>query len=263
MRRLFFVMSLILCLCGQSLTTETQHWPDEQTLGPFQYRADFSLARHSALLQDVARLRFQIPATLQIDDSLGPVHLHLFKKKSTYQRYLRAYFPGVPMRRALYIQQDGVGMVFVYLNRELAVDLRHETTHAVLHGLLPMVPLWLDEGLAEYFEAPEANRLQRHPHFKAVLDGIHKHRIPPIEKLESIDDMADMEPADYQDSWAWVHFFLHGPDAARRLLNAYLRDIQRHVPPGRFSERAVRAIPDLEQQFAAHFLRMERLAANP
>ena len=68
-------------------------------------------------------------------------------------------------------EQMRINLTMFQNERELAVDLRHETTHAVLHGLLPMVPLWLDEGLAEYFEAPEANRLQRHPHFKAVLDG--------------------------------------------------------------------------------------------
>ncbi|GIT30210.1 MAG: hypothetical protein Ct9H300mP1_22560 [Planctomycetaceae bacterium] len=31
-------------------------------------------------------------------------------------------------------------------------DLRHEFTHGVLHSSLKRVPLWLDEGLAEYFE---------------------------------------------------------------------------------------------------------------
>ena len=36
----------------------------------------------------------------------------------------------------------------------LRTDLRHELTHALLHGVLKDVPLWLDEGLAGFFELP-------------------------------------------------------------------------------------------------------------
>ena len=48
----------------------------------------------------------------------------------------------------------GPGKVFAYKSKALPVDVRHEGTHGLLHAALPMVPLWLDEGLAEYFEVP-------------------------------------------------------------------------------------------------------------
>ena len=47
-------------------------------------------------------------------------------------------------------------------------DLRHELTHALLHGVLQDVPLWLDEGLAVYFELPPANE-GVNPHHLEVL----------------------------------------------------------------------------------------------
>ena len=45
-------------------------------------------------------------------------------------------------------------MVYTYWGNRIQQDLRHELTHAILHSVLKDVPLWLDEGLAEYFEVP-------------------------------------------------------------------------------------------------------------
>jgi hypothetical protein len=153
-------------------------------------------------------------------------------------------------------------MVYVHSGHELATDLRHETTHAVLHSLLPSVPLWLDEGLAEYSEVPEAECRLGHRHLKATLDKIRQHEVRRIESLESIRDMSSMQPADYQDAWAWIHFSLHGPEPARLVLAEFLQDIQRRKLIEHFSQRARQAIPDLEQQFAVHFLHLERANAQ-
>ena len=72
--------------------------------------------------------------------------------KATYQAYMKQYFPKVPYRRALFIKARGPGMVFACQGTDFEIDVRHESTHALLHAWLPSVPLWLDEGLAEYFE---------------------------------------------------------------------------------------------------------------
>ena len=45
-------------------------------------------------------------------------------------------------------------VVYAQGGDRLADDLRHEMTHAYLHSVVPDVPLWLDEGLAKYFELP-------------------------------------------------------------------------------------------------------------
>ncbi len=40
---------------------------------------------------------------------------------------------------------------------------------------------------------------------------------------------------DYRESWAWVHFLLHGPADFERVLPSYLRAIQSGEPPGPLS----------------------------
>ena len=39
--------------------------------------------------------------------------------------------------------------VYAYWGDRVAEDLRHEVTHGYLHTMVPHVPLWLDEGLAQ------------------------------------------------------------------------------------------------------------------
>ena len=57
-------------------------------------------------------------------------------------------------------------LVYTYWGDRIQQDLRHELTHALLHSVLKDVPLWLDEGLAEYFEMPVSWILDDFPHFE-------------------------------------------------------------------------------------------------
>ena len=49
-------------------------------------------------------------------------------------------------------RRDSERVVYTYSSPRLEEDLRHEATHALLRGSFGDLPLWLDEGLAEYFE---------------------------------------------------------------------------------------------------------------
>ncbi len=144
-------------------------------------------------------------------------------------------------------------MVFAFQSREMPVDLRHESTHAVLHSILPMVPLWLDEGLAEYFEVPPAARYRQNPHLAEIRTRLRWRRPPSLKKLEELRDVSEMHSDQYRDAWAWAHFLLHGPPTAQEELQRFLADIQSYTPPGRLDVRLARRIPLVEQDFAEHF----------
>ena len=116
-----------------------------------------------------------------------------------------------------------------------------------------MVPLWLDEGLAEYFEVPDDRRRNGNPHLKLVKLSAHLGQVPDIESLEQMSNLSQMTRTKYRHAWAWVHFMLHGPQEAREELTRYLADIQALTPPGQLSHRIGRRVPDLKRAFAAHF----------
>ncbi len=230
-----------------------QQWPDLRRDGQFVFHANFSLDTCSDLLDEVKLLSHEIPKRLQLQPSKEQIHVYLFSQRDVYQQYMRNYFPGVPYRRALFIKERGPGMVFAFRSNELAVDLRHETTHAVLHTLLPMVPLWLDEGLAEYFEVRPADRQHQNPHLRSMRWRSRFRRVPKLSKLEAFRELSHMKHDDYRDAWAWVHFMLHGPLEARAELYSYLADIQAHIPPGKLSQRLHRHVPQVERKFLLHF----------
>lgn len=250
-----------LALAGPAEVPAQARWPDERAAGPFLCHADFSLAAHENLLQELAALQRDLVRTLGVQLTREPIHLFLFAQKRTYDAYLGHYFPDVPSRRALYIKERGPGMVFAFRSADdFEIDVRHEGTHALLHADLAMVPLWLDEGLAEYFELPADQRTHGHRHLKDMKWQLSKMnfvaRIKPaqssLERLEDLHELNQMGANEYRQAWSWVHFMLHGSEAAHDELLRYLADIRAQTPPGRLGERLRRRIPDLEEQWAEH-----------
>ena len=244
---------LATTLVAVASVADAAGWPDEHRSGAFVYHADFQMRNFHPLLESVSQLQHDVTAQLGLTGSNEPVHVFLFHRQSAYRAYVRRYFPNAPPRPALFVKQRGPGMVFARVGPNLAVDLRHETTHAVLHRMLPMVPLWLDEGLAEYFEAEREKRASGNPHLNSIRSRARWGRVPRIEALERLGDLADMKAEHYRDAWAWVHFMLHGPPEAKQTLVSYLNDVAAHVPPGDLSKRLRRSVPGLDRAYLAHF----------
>jgi hypothetical protein len=121
-----------------------------------------------------------------------------------------------------------------------------------------MVPLWLDEGLAEYFELAEDQRAFDHPHLSSLRWNLRLGIMPSLESLEERQELSEMGSMEYRYSWAWAHFMLHGPVAAHHALVGYLRDISLRRPPGRLSERLSHDVPEIERQLVQHFKHWQR-----
>ena len=228
-------------------------WVDQRPAGPFLCRAEFPISSYEPLVRELEQLQLDVVRLLKVGPSREIIELCLFRDERTYRSYLHAQFPGVPYRRALFVKGNGPGKVHVYRSKEFAVDVRHESTHALLHAAMPMVPLWLDEGLAEYFEVPLDQRASDNAHLKKLKLGLMVGLVPHLERLEAKHDIAEMTASDYRYAWAWVHFMLHGPPEAHDELVHFLSDIQASTPPGRLSQRLERRLPGIEKRLVRHF----------
>lgn len=233
-------------------------WVDHRQHGPFQLQATFPLHELTPLMEELSELELELQRTLAIPPAQSHVDVFLFDRKSAHRAVLNKLYPRVPYRRALYVQKGSHASVFAYRHSELPIDLRHECTHALLHSNLPMVPLWLDEGLAEYFEMPVEKRAFDHPHLGKLRWNLRLGMVRSIESLEQCHDLNEMGSSEYRFSWAWVHYMLHGPLPAHRVLVHYLRDIRRGNPPGLLSERLREAVPHLEASLVDHFRKWRR-----
>ncbi len=117
--------------------------------------------------------------------------------------------------------RDRPGRLHLPENR-LEEDLRHEATHALARGAYGDLPLWLDEGLAEYFEtqadAPDA----QNEHLAKIREDLRQGWTPDLPRLESLTDIHQMTPRDYREAWGWVHLMLGGDRPSDSLLVNYL-----------------------------------------
>jgi Protein of unknown function (DUF1570) len=263
-RCLLAVLFALLLALAAGRQAHAADWADERVSGPFVCRADFRLDQLDALFVELARLQTDLSRLLMVEEAHEPVELYLFATEHNYRTFLAARLPQVPYRRALFVKGRGAGKVFAYKSKDMPIDVRHEGTHGLLHAALPMVPLWLDEGLAEYFEVPANKRIYANPHLlrtrgdvwvgRAETNGgpSWKH-ITPLPQLEAKRDVSEMTAIDYRHSWAWTHFLLHGPPEAHDELIKFLADIKNSTPPGQLSERLEKRLPGLDQRLAQHF----------
>lgn len=228
-------------------------WIDQRQVGPFVCQASYHLGDQAKLLAELPPLELELQRVLAVRPASSAVYLYLMKDESQHAAYIGERFPQVPYRRALFVKQDGHASVFAYRNPELADDLRHECTHALLHADLPVVPLWLDEGLAEYFEVAKADRPRNHPYMQRLKWDLARGRIESIPALERKQRLDQMTAVDYRSAWAWAHFMLHGPVEAYAELITFLQNIRNHSAPGVLSQHLRRALPDLDVRFHRHF----------
>jgi hypothetical protein len=246
------IWAVCLAASAPALTASADEWADEQRLGVFVFRSDFSLRDIAPTVEDLGELQKDIEATLNLQCRDRGIIVHLFRSQWSYSRYIRQNVPEGAGRPALFVAGPDAGRIYAIRRRDLDVDLRHETTHALLHNALPYVPLWLDEGLAEYFERPANRRFDGSPHRRSLQWAIRFGWKPRLDKLEAITEARLMEGSDYRDAWGIVHFLLHGPPEARAALDEYLATIPTGREPTPLSISLKRRLPDFERQVIDH-----------
>jgi hypothetical protein len=200
--------------------------------------SDFALPSDHRLLRELTVEREDVYQTLGLIGTQEPIQVHLFQDEEKYKQFLLRHFPSVPQRRAFFVETDTQLEVYAHWSDRVGEDLRHEVCHGYLHAVVPAIPLWLDEGLAEYFEVPRGNGGLNQPHVDLLSDMLeHNHWQPNLPRLEAIKSAADMQQADYAESWAWVYFLLHSPPERVELLTTYLAEIHEKGSVGPLSAR--------------------------
>ena len=92
-------------------------------------------------------------------DAAAPIDVSILDDEAAFRTFLTFHHPELPDRRAFFLAGPDGATIYTARGDHLEEDLRHEATHALLHRAGLAMPLWLDEGLAEYFEVePDALR---------------------------------------------------------------------------------------------------------
>ncbi|MBX3397256.1 MAG: hypothetical protein KF873_00830 [Gemmataceae bacterium] len=233
-----------------------KHW---LRVGQSVFYADVPLDQHDPLFQELGELPEQIQTELQLPPGDTLVQVFLFETQEKYDAFLKARYPKFPNRRAYFVAEPRTGggddlLVFTWMSENLRTDLRHELTHATLHGVLKGVPLWLDEGLAGYFELPPQHHGVNVAHLEVLRRGPFQ---PDLARLEKFGQVSQMEKPEYREAWAWVHLMLRGDAPARAALLDYVQQLRSTATPGPLLPKLRETMIDPNQALADHLTKTD------
>jgi len=189
--------------------------------------SDFELPPQHRLIEEVVAQRRDIADALALPLAAEPVNVYLFDTRQAYSSYMLLHYPDLPPRRAFFVEDDTTLSVFAFWGDRVAEDLRHEVTHGYLHATAPNLPLWLDEGLAEFYETGRGAAGLNQEHLTMLLER-HKTGAwhPNLPRLETVTDPLRLTRLDYAEAWLWTHFLMDARTGRRDLLRTQLKRLR-------------------------------------
>lgn len=223
---------------------------------------DFPLAAHHRLVEELILRRTDLCRQLGLPVSDEPIDIYLFKGDDDFNAFQSTYYPRLPTRRAFFVETDTRLAVYARWGDRISEDLRHEVTHGYLHAVVPNLPLWLDEGLAEYYETPRGRQGLNEQHLAWFREQFARGTWrPDLPRLEQLAPTADMNQADYAEAWAWAHFLLESLPERREVLRAYLAELRQEGQAELISSRLRRMGLELAPALVDHLGRALALDA--
>ena len=205
---------------------------------------------------DLERLRSAL-GQLNPDLALSspqPIYIYVFRNDESFRPY-KLLDNGKPL--------DGQGYFvshpeahYMVISGDPKVDERavcyHEYLHSILRNNYADLPLWLNEGLSEYYStflvSATEDRIGTAIREHAVW--LRRHPLIPLRELFAMDESsADYNEGDrrgvfYAQSWALVHYLLNTDAENRQRTLAYLQD----VAHGKAGPDALRRLLGMDEQ---------------
>jgi len=186
--------------------------------------------------------------------TVKPAHVIIFANRAAYLNHLDKTLPKAPRRTSLFVVRGGNPTILAVDGDSLKRDLLHESVHVINYANFGSenLPLWLDEGTAEWFEADEPQQAMVHGEMIATIMGDQRKALAVPLKLTSIERITTTIKADalsYAASWAWSRFLGDPATECHRIWLRYLSDMQSGIAAGKFSHRLSLAVPNYEELF--------------
>ena len=196
--------------------------------GPYVVCTNDKLDADAPVVRQLQSLEVQVRETLglRVDPGASPVEVYILDDRRSFEHFLTFYYPDLPHRRAFFLANGNQRVIYTFFSDRLEEDIRHEATHALLHVAVGDIPLWLDEGLAEYFEGPAEAKGLNPEHAGRLPGDLAGGWKPDLARLESLRTVRQMTPRDYRESWAWVHYLLNDGRPQKAALLGYLSDLR-------------------------------------
>jgi tetratricopeptide (TPR) repeat protein len=193
-------------------------------------------------------------------DSGKPLTVIALKNEESMKTFLPDYWAGKDRARPAGLFVPGFDETFAVLRTDVTGSaensyhsLYHEYTHSILRVNFAALPVWLDEGLAEFY----GNTIIEDKEVKVGVPSplqinlLRRSGLIPLDQLLSADRRSafyneqNRATIFYAESWALVHFLSLDPDARKeKYLHQYLQEWDETGDP---EEAARRAFKDFKK----------------
>ena len=171
-----------------------------------------------------------------------PITVIVFRSHKSFEPFKPVY-EGRTLEHVAGFYQAGRALDYVALTTEGTFDygiIYHEYVHVLVNGVVSGVPVWFNEGLAEYYRTFEVAG-RRHASLGRVQEGhvwLLRQQWLPLAALLSVGhdsphyNEGNKASVFYAQSWALVHYLLLGENQkyAKRVA-PFLSELAQGTPP--------------------------------
>ena len=206
---------------------------------------------------------------LKVEEASLPLVVIMFRTEKEFQSYrampesVAAYYNAVSNHVVMYEQSDLVEVAPDLAVKQSIGTIAHEGIHQILHnigvqGRLADWPMWISEGLAEYFAPTSVDRRMR---WKGVgmpndvrmyeLSQYMKKRLPGTETgalVRRVVESGEFTSLEYAASWALTHYLA---TRSKDEFLAFIADVSRLLPLA--ARDPSRNQPNSAKLFEKHF----------
>lgn len=207
----------------------------------FTFVSNVPAEETSAIARDLLRMRHAIGEVTKLNvRSTKPTRIFIFGSERAFVPYRQAIIGRADESiRGAFTTSDGGNFIVMVRDKEEDVDrtVYHELTHYFVRNTVSHLPLWLSEGLADYYST-----------FRTSGDAVHigvlipqhvrwlrqKPMIPLAELFTTTAESplyneSSRSGTFYAQSWALVHYLMDDPNR-RAQLGAFLRRVDDGEP---------------------------------
>jgi tetratricopeptide (TPR) repeat protein len=156
-------------------------------------------------------------------DSPIPINVVVFKSHDSYKSF------GPPGSSGYF--QSGSDVNYIALDAELQGEnpfdtIFHEYVHFMINNNIENVPIWFNEGLAEFYSTFSVSEGDKKVTIGAPISNhvlyLRQEKLIPLQTLFAVDHQSPLYNESnkrgvfYAESWVLVHYLMHGDEGRHR-----------------------------------------------
>jgi tetratricopeptide (TPR) repeat protein len=165
-----------------------------------------------------------------------PAVVIVFPSSSAFEPFKPLYRGRAVEAQGLFVGTWDVNYIAVVRGRRDFRPIFHEYAHLMLANVAPNIPLWLGEGLAEYystFELADDGRqavvgrpIQPHVRMLRTQRLLSLRELTAVQHQSPLYNEGTRRTMFYAQSWALVHYLLAGQPSRAGLVTEYIKAVE-------------------------------------